>query len=178
MNVVDLGGTVSSWDLAPVRPARLVLVNAAVESTSTAGRAEFVEGDACALPDGLKAESFDLVYSNSVVEHVGGIFRMSQFADSVRSLAPHHWIQTPYRYFPIEPHFLFPGLQFLPLAARAKAIQRWPFSHSGSVDPADSVAVALGVELVGHTQFEFLFPDSEIIEERALGLTKSLIAVR
>ena len=27
-------------------------------------------------------------------------------------------MQTPYRYFPIEPHWLFPGMQFLPLPVR------------------------------------------------------------
>ena len=37
----------------------------------------------------------------------------------MRELAQLHWVQTPYRYFPVEPHFLFPGFQFLPLTVRA-----------------------------------------------------------
>ena len=31
---------------------------------------------------------------------------------------PKSVVQIPYRYFPIEPHWLFPGLQFLPQRAR------------------------------------------------------------
>ena len=37
---------------------------------------------------------------------------------------------------------------------------------------------ALSTELIGRTEFALLFPDSEILTERVLGLGKSFIAVR
>ena len=83
-----------------------------------------VLGDACDLPSALRGQRFDLVFSNSVIEHVGGHSRRAAFADSVHALSDHHWVQTPYRYFPLEPHFLFPGFQFLPLRAKAEVTLR------------------------------------------------------
>ena len=63
--------------------------------------------------------SYDVVFSNSLLEHVGGHAQRAALAREVRSLAPRHWVQTPYRYFPLEPHWLFPGMQF-PLEAQAE----------------------------------------------------------
>jgi hypothetical protein len=87
-------------------------------------------------------------------------------------------VQTPYRYFPVEPHFLFPGFQFLPLKARAALVQRWPLVHTRPGDHDAAVSAALHVELLGRTELEALFPDSEIVSEKLAGLTKSLVAVR
>ncbi|MFL5780896.1 MAG: class I SAM-dependent methyltransferase [Thermoleophilaceae bacterium] len=185
MSVVDLGGDSRHWVAAPVRPRRLVLLNPetwALDSDLADG-AETVRGDACDPPAELVDEGFDLVYSNSVIEHLEGPWRRRAFADSVRRLAPRHWIQTPYRYFPIEPHWLFPGLQFLPLAARAFVDRVWPLHASRVLDPsADpqrlAVSHVLAVELLSKTEMRHLFPESDLIEERVAGLTKSLVAVR
>ena len=76
-------------------------------------------GDACDPVGAVGGRSFDLVYSNSVIEHVGGHQRRELFAQAVRDLAPSHWVQTPYRYFPLEPFWLFSAFQFLPLPSRA-----------------------------------------------------------
>jgi hypothetical protein len=77
-------------------------------------------GDACALPRRVTDQRFDLVYSNSVIEHVGGHARREAFAAAVRNAADRYWVQTPYRYFAIEPHWLFPGFQS----------SRWPSGPS------------------------------------------------
>jgi hypothetical protein len=96
----------------------------------------------------------------------------------VHALAPRHWVQTPYRYFPIEPHWLFPGFQFLPLAARAQLSQRWPLQHSRSANRDEGLRSAMQVELVSRTEMAFYFPDSTIRSERMLGAVKSLIATK
>jgi hypothetical protein len=186
MRVVDLGGDARHWQSAPVRPRRVVLLNPMryALDASAGDWLEAVEGDACDPPAELAAGDWDLVYSNSVIEHVGGAFRRKQFSESVHRLAPRHWVQTPYRYFPLEPHWLFPGMQFLPLAARAFINRHWPLrpSRDDATDPdvvPERVAVygALEVELVSKTEMRHLFPFSDILEERAAGLVKSLIAV-
>jgi hypothetical protein len=175
MRVIDLGGTALHWQTSPLRPASVVVVNLVTDSSPVAW-INTVQGDACELPPELGGCTFDLVYSNSLIEHVGGHSHRSRFAQNVRSLAPHHWVQTPYRYFPIEPHWLFPGLQFLPQCARAAAIRHWPLSPVRP-DPQEALRDVLEVELLSKTEMEFYFDQSEIVHERVLGITKSLIAV-
>ena len=129
MTVIDLGGTTKSWLRAPIRPASVHVVNLDPPSPDVPDWIRADQADACRLPAHISASSYDLVYSNSVIEHVGGHAQRVRFADAVRGLASRHWIQTPYRYFPVEPHWLFPGFQFLPLALRAEVARRWPLAH-------------------------------------------------
>jgi SAM-dependent methyltransferase len=122
----------------------------------------FVRGDARALP--FEPGSFDIAYSNSLVEHLDPADR-ARFAAEIRRVAGRYWVQTPNRYFPIEPHVLLPGFQFLPEAARRRlwrlGMPRTPYEP---------------IELLGAAELRRLFPDAVILCERFLGLTKSLIA--
>lgn len=179
MSVVDLGGTAESWVRAPVRPASVHVVNLSSEPGSaipTWMRVDY--GDACNLPAQISDGSYDIVFSNSVIEHVGGHAQRLKFADSVHKLADRHWVQTPYRYFPIEPHWLFPGFQFLPLALRAEISQRWPLMHTRSTSRVAGLEAALSVELLSRSAMEYYFPESSIHAERVAGMTKSLVAIR
>lgn len=178
MRVLDLGGVPRQWVDRPVRPTQVVSVNLEDHAPVPEQWVVAVRGDACDLPSELKGERFDLVYSNSVFEHVGGHARRLDFARTVTSAAGHHWIQTPYRYFPIEPHWLFPGFQFLPLHVRVSLSHRWPLGHIRSLDRSTALADVAGVELLGRTEMAGYFPDSEIWPERFGGLIKSLVAVR
>ena len=183
-HVLDLGGTARSWLRSPVRPASVTLLNLFNDELGTnddeplPDEFHLVAGDACDPPTEILSGTFDLVYSNSVIEHVGGAFRRQAFADVVHHVAPRAWIQTPYRYFPIEPHWLFPGFQFLPLDLRAVLSRRWPLIHTKSNDWRSSVGTALAVELQSVTEMRYLFADSEILYERMAGLVKSVVAVR
>ncbi len=162
-------------------------------------------GDGCSPPASLKVESFDLVYCNSVIEHVGGHERRIALAETIQRFAPHHWVQTPDRYTPIEPHIMAPFFQFMPLWMRAEVLRYWPFGTvhttyasvespqtalgrsdypvSGAPQPLRSVArhyaqtCALSIELLSRTELQWLFPRSEILAERMAGLPKSIIAV-
>ncbi len=178
MSVIDLGGRPESWLRAPVRPARVHVVNLEEPPAETPDWISAEQGDACELPDHVRKGEYDLVFSNSVLEHVGGHERRTRFAEAVHELAPRHWVQTPYRYFPVEPHFLFPGFQFLPLAARVSIVRRWPLVHTPPQDRATALRVALWVELLSRTEMAHYFPHSTVRVERLGGLAKSLIAVK
>ena len=134
-----------------------------------------VTGDACDLPGHVLARRFDLVYSNSVIEHVGGHERRQRFAESVHKMAPAHWVQTPYRYFPVEPHWVFPGLQFLPTPTRAAILRRWPLDRCGS--RSDPLEAALSVELLTMSEMRHYFPESQVVVETFAKLPKSLVAL-
>lgn len=177
MHVLDLGGTVQWWSRAPVRPERVVVINLETDPHEPSPWLTVRHGDACALPHDLQGERFDIVISNSLLEHVGGHARRRMLADAIHGAAPRHWVQTPYRYFPIEPHWLFPGFQFLPVAARAAVYRRWPLVHTAPADRQGSLRSVLETELIGIAELEYLFPDSTILRERFGPLTKSIVAV-
>ena len=175
MSVLDLGGDVRAWRLAPVRPAHLTLLNLHQQEVEEPW-IEAIVGDACDPPS---LPAADLAYSNSVIEHVGGHGRRKDFAAVVRGAASSYWVQTPSRYFPIEPHFMFPGLQFLPRGAQASLIKAWPLgNHAGVADRDVALGDALDIELLSKAEIGFYFPDAEIIREPFAGLTKSFMAVR
>lgn len=178
MSVIDLGGRVDTWERAPVRAEHVHVVNLEPLPKDLPAWAEADTADACALPDGIARRRYDLVFSNSVIEHVGGHERRLRFAEAVHSLADAHWVQTPYRYFPVEPHWVAPGMQFMSVAVRARLAHRWPLGHTPAPDRAAGTRAVLWVELLDRTQMRHYFPDSTLRAERLLGLTKSLIAVR
>jgi hypothetical protein len=174
MTVLDLGGKAETWRRATNRPQHVVLVNLEPSDRQGEDWIEHIHGDSCDLPTPAR-RSYDLVYSNSVLEHVGGHRRRREFATTVASSARLYWIQTPYRYFPIEPHWLFPGMQFLPVNARALIASKWPLAHSHP-PRREAIEEVLSTDLVSKTELVELFPDGEIRFERVFGLPKSMIA--
>ena len=175
--VIDLGGELDTWEVATVRPRHLTLLNPAIQTQKIPG-GRSVRGDACAPPMEILSEKYDLVVSNSALEHVGGYWRRREFAESVHRLAPRHWVQTPARSFPIEPHWLFPGFQWLPVAARVAVSRAWPIGFPRSREEPQLTRDVLEVELVSAHEMQHLFPTSRLARERFLGLTKSLVSLR
>lgn len=107
--ILDVGGTEAIW-LGTGLEKQVTLLNIGFKKREP--QFNYVVGDACNMKfiDG----EFDIIYSNSVIEHVGNFERQTQFAKEVVRVGKSHWIQTPYKHFPIEPHFLFPLFQYLP----------------------------------------------------------------
>ena len=58
--------------------------------------------------------SFDIAFSNSVIEHLSTFENQARMAAEVRRVARAYWVQTPNFWFPIEPHFLVPAWHWLP----------------------------------------------------------------
>lgn len=175
LHVLDLGGTTDFWLRAPTRPAHVTVVNL-LEPGPGARWITAVQGDACnkaAFPG-----DYELVISNSLLEHVGGHAQRAMLASAVRSSAPLYWVQTPYRYFPLEPHWLFPGMQFAPVPARAAIARNWPLAHTRASTRDEAVTAVLWTDLVSQTEMRHLFPDSQVLFERLVGMPKSLIAIR
>jgi hypothetical protein len=82
------------------------------------GNCRYVQGDARSLE--LPDQSFDIVFSNSVIEHVGTWEDQHAFARETARVGKRYWIQTPNKHFPIEPHMNFPYFQFLPRALQER----------------------------------------------------------
>ena len=58
--------------------------------------------------------SFDIVFSNAVIEHVGRKERQLKFANEIRRVGKRYFVATPNYFFPIEQHYNIPLMHFLP----------------------------------------------------------------
>ncbi|MFD2261572.1 methyltransferase domain-containing protein [Lacibacterium aquatile] len=183
IRILDLGGTLRYWSLLP--PDTLERLDLSITLVNLPGsvplasrpRFHLIEGDACNLIDHPDA-SFDLVHSNSVIEHVGDWARMQAFAGEVHRLAPHYFIQTPDWAFPVEPHFMTPFFHWLPRNARMQLVQRAALGHMRRARSATEAAQIIDdARLLSYRQMSILFPHARIERERFLGWPKSLIAI-
>jgi len=123
--------------------------------------------------------SFDIVFSNSVIEHLRTLDAQARMAAEVRRLGGAYWVQTPNFWFPIEPHFLTPGWQWLPVSVRVQLLRRRRWGWRGPCpDPVDARTLVEEIRLLKKNEMRALFPDAELVEERFGGLLKSFVAVR
>lgn len=182
--ILDLGGRETYWQLGKdfVEQNRdrlkFTLVNLEKDPVVDHELFESLVGDATD-PNMLPGRTFDLVHSNSVVEHVGDFPDMQRFAANTRRLAPRYYVQTPNYWFPYEPHFRFPGFQYLPKPMRIGMIQRFSLGFFPRIETAEEArAIIRHHHLVSTREMRTLFPDAEIIHEKFYGLNKSIIAIR
>jgi hypothetical protein len=171
--ILDVGGTRLNWSLIAERP-KITLLNLPSSGEAT------VVGDGRYLP--FHDCAFDIVFSNSVIEHISTVADQCRFAAEVRRTGRAYWVQTPDRRFPIEPHLVTPFLHWLPMAVRAKVARRftfWSLIERPSQDRWEYYIrhCSEEVRLLGAGELQSMFPEAQIIRERFLGLSKSLIAV-
>jgi SAM-dependent methyltransferase len=176
--LLDLGGTPWFWAGSGLE-ADITLFNLSrpVPAPPQTGRLHFVEGDACMLP--FPDKSFDIVFSNSAIEHVGSWERQRAFSREALRVGRRLWVQTPAREFPVEPHLLTPFIHWLPRPLQRRMVRN--FTLRGWIDRPDGRAVEeflREVRLLTHSEIRVLFPDCVVLRERFLGMTKSYIAIR
>ena len=179
-NVLDVGGTPETWQMLAVKP-RVTLLNTPRANQDLAQASCWVSGDGRALP--FRDSAFDVVFSNSVIEHVGDAGSQRRFAREVARVGRAYWVQTPNRWFPVEQHLLMPLVHWLP-----KTWQRWivpRFTVWGAlVRPAPDRRTFYvdhylnEIRLLSGPEVAELFPGARVIRERVFGWTKSLVAVR
>lgn len=172
--VIDLGGTPEIWQFVET-PLDITLVNIAFNPEMDASIAPqhtftFAVGDACKLdyPSG----SFDLAFSNSVIEHVGDDDRQERFAEEVRRLAPRYWVQTPSKWFPLEAHTGMPFWWFYPQRLRDRLISSWRRKLPEWTEMVETTTV------LEKRKLREMFPDSTIANERLLGFVKSYVVYK
>jgi hypothetical protein len=170
-NVLDMGGGAFNWTIIPDRP-RVTILDV-YEHDNKADWATYVIGDGCRTS--FKSSSFDVVFSNSVIEHVGGIERQRQFAEECMRCGRGFFVQTPNKWFPVDTHTLMPFVHWVPRLFRRmiRFSPRFVFFRPDACDLNDFS----NMRLLGKRDLQILFPGAEIIEEKFWGITKSLIAV-
>lgn len=171
--IIDLGGTPNIWNLVKT-PLNITLLNLPgtrrPNHVQNHHRFTFVEGDATEVryPD----KSFEIVFSNSVIEHVGDESMQRKFAREARRLAPSYYIQTPSRLFPLEAHTGIPFWWALPPTIRAKFHRRWQKTLP------DWNEMVLATTVIRRRQLQSYFPDGKLKVEYLYLIPKSYYVFR
>lgn len=176
-----MGGTVNFWrqmGYLDKQNCKITLVNLQSEPSEYSNITSLA-GDVCSMPQ-FKDKSFDIVFSNSVIEHVGKYEKQKMMADEVRRIGKRYYLQTPNYWFPFEPHFLTPFFQYFPVSLRAWMIRNFNLGwHHKTKDKAKSYELASSIELLSKSEMKKLFPDSRLILEKfAKVFNKSLIVIK
>jgi hypothetical protein len=176
ITILDIGGTEQFWRMMGFHDSdniNITLLNLNHDSISHPNLNSII-GDAreISYPDG----SFDVVFSNSVIEHVGNFDSQMRMADEIRRVGKRYFVQTPNRNFFVEPHFLFPYFQFLPLRLRIWLVTNFKlgwYRRQPSVERARDLVES--ITLLTKKDVLSLFPGSTLYEEKIFGMTKSFI---
>lgn len=176
IRILDIGGTQSFWqrmDFTNQEGVEITLFNLDVEPTVSPNFYS-VKGDACDLSR-FKDKEFDIVFSNSVIEHLYTYENQKKMAEEVRRVGKYYFIQTPNYFFPVEPHWLFPFFQFLPFTLKVFLTTNLSLGHyKKTLNKQRAIERVKEVRLLREKEMRQLFSGGNIYREKILGLTKSL----
>ncbi len=193
--ILDLGSENGSFihsvlQGTPVEPSNVYIADiqgpAIAEGAARFGFNPVLVDESGPLPfdDGF----FDVVHCSSVIEHVtvskdevwslrsGDVFRRQasvhqhEIAREIARLGRQYFVQTPCRSFPVESHTWLPGLGWLPRPVLIPTLRLTNRLWIKKTSP--------DWRLLNGNEMAELFPDARIVAERALGMTKSIMAVK
>lgn len=177
--VLDVGGRAAWWQMMQPATPHVTIVNLETEDASAirACGYHFVQASACALP--FADHAFDIVMSNSVIEHVGSWEQQRRFAQEVLRCGRAVYVQTPNKWFPVEPHLLMPLAHWLPVRWQRPLVP-WLSAWAWLARPPGQVIddFLASTRLLTRAELVQLFPGCQITEERVLGLVKSYQVTR
>lgn len=185
VSILDAGGRNTYWDiledgyLEKIK-AKITILNIPSEKAGTNTKSiTHFKGDACNMPQ-FTDNQFDLIHSNSVIEHVGPWKKICEFAHESQRVSKHHFIQTPNFWFPIEPHYMSLFHHWLP-----RPLRIWSHRHltMGYSKPTKDINTAIQRTenepyLLNKDAMAFLYPNCNICHERFFLFSKSLIAIK
>ena len=173
--ILDVGGDIFNWSLMEEKPNVTILNIKAPQDYALYKKhnIDFLVGNGLNLP--FEDNSFDIVYSNSTIEHLGTFENQIQFAKEIMRVGKGIFLQTPNKYFFIEPHTLTPFIHYLPKGIQKKLIQKFTIwglltrpSQQYCIDH-----VINEIRLLSYNELKEIFPNIKIIKEKFLFLTKS-----
>jgi len=177
IRILDIGGTREFWERrgwSERQDVHITLLNLFAQDSNSPNFRTTV-GDATDLSR-FDSGSFDVVFSNSVIEHLFSWNRQLAMAAEVERVGRRYWVQTPNYWFPMEPHFHIPGWQWLPLTIRKAWIRRRRCGGRGPYPDAEAAERCVReVRLLTQRELRMAFPRGTLIAEGFFGLTKSFV---
>lgn len=100
----------------------------------------------------LEDKSFDIVFSNAVIEHVGSKERQLKFANDIRRVGKRYFVATPNYFFPSEQHYKIPLMHFLPERVKKYLVdvRQLNLGHCETINPLTA------------SEMQDLFPEATI----------------
>jgi hypothetical protein len=178
--VLDVGGEADAAGVHPLRAfagrRRLTILNRRraplARIRGDCPELATPQADARSLP--FPDKSFDLVYSNAVIEHVGGWEDQRAMAGEIQRVGRSWFVTTPNRWFPFEFHLRLPLVGWLPAAAMRRLGRPWSYDH-------ERATYRRGVErplrLLTARELRRLFPGSRVVAVRITFWPETLVAV-
>ena len=179
--ILDIGGDIQYWkNIGWQHPAcKIHLLNLYESKVPENETHQFSSSVGNGLSLEYKQGEVDLIFSNSVIEHVGSYANQQIFANEVRRVSDKYIVQTPSIWFPLEPHSLIPLFQFLPHPIRALLIMTFNINYFPKAKTyKEAIKVSHSTLMFTHKRFKQLFPEAEIQVERFLGIPKSYTAIK
>jgi len=177
LKILDVGGTYDYWrqtDVAALGNVRIVLLNLFPQDGLVPPFSAAV-GDARDLSRYADKE-FDVVFSNSLLGQAGRFADQMRMSSEIRRVGKHHFVQTPNHSFIIDWRTLVPCFHFLPVSFQALCFRNFSVgTYQRVTDRATSLQLASRIRNVRKRELRLLFPDSTVVCERFLGMTKSFM---
>ena len=175
--ICDLGGSRHFWQESKlqVNPANITILNVSAGATEGYKDDEnqqipIILYDGRTIPCADK--TYDLVICNSVLEHVTPEDR-ENLCNEIRRVAKKAYVQTPAYEFPVEPHFIFPLLHWLPRGVARVMARISPWAILSRPNETTFSQYFDGTQLLTRQEVTKLFPTANIYTERFAGLSKS-----
>ena len=177
LKILDVGGTAYFWkdkNFLKNYQVEIILLNL---DTSETGHPQLraVKGDATDLSE-FGDDSFDLVFSNSVIEHLYTFENQEKMARECMRVGKKFFIQTPNKHFPIEAHYALPFAQYLPSKWVYTILTKTKLSRLHRWRPEKAQQYLEEIRLLSMKELIKLFPGSTLFKEKFLGMNKSFIA--
>jgi hypothetical protein len=174
ISILDVGGKINFWEnrgLAGNNDYIITIVNIEKEK-SLYSNIKTKMGDATDLSP-FNDKSFDVVHSNSVIEHLYYSENQKKMASEIIRVGQKYIVQTPNKYFFLEPHYLLPFFQFIPDKLKYLILTKTKLSRLKKWDKKFASQYIEEIRLLSLKEIKVFFPSSKIYFEKFLGMNKS-----
>jgi len=175
--ILDIGGTEDYWNQINLifgTNFQPIINNISKDEIDRGYFSGIVDDGKCL--SSVKDNTFDITYSNSVIEHLSTFEEQQEMANNLQRVAQYYFVQTPAFIFPFEPHFLFPAFHWLPRRIRIWLVLRfnlgWFERCKNMKDGSDLVD---SIRILKKSELKKIFENARIIKERFLFIPKSYL---
>jgi hypothetical protein len=190
VSIIDLGGTFEMWQrwgISCQHSLQITLVNHHERDkshTREVAGADFIKEEILDMRD-LSSDylrQFDLVFSNSALEHLGSRREQEEVSKRIIDCGRPYFIGVPDRFSPIDPHFANPLVPFFAAYPRKVQAALLIVNRFGSGSRSRTFLEAQDrlkfYNPISRSRLRALFPNAEVVRQSILGVSVFLVAQR